>query len=194
MRQTNSNSNNSNSNNNKSAYVPPNKRQLANNVTASPRTEKKELKKELQLNNSTSFPQLSTSSLSSTQQKNPAISFSSAVAKRIEADKEEVKKSDVQPGWVHIRKHKGIIQFKNGTPVPFKDYSEQEDKFICDKLYKYRLARQQYDQDMDVVRLGDLSDYYGEPTLVEIQEAYEEEENYWASKNYNGSDESGDSD
>ena len=188
MRQTNNN------NNKKSAYVPPNKRQLANKVTASPRAEKKELKKELQLNNSASFPTLSGSSLSP-QQKNPAISFSSAVAKRIEA--EEVKKSDVDPGWVHIRKHKGIIQFKNGPLVPFIDYTEQEDKFICDKLYKYRLARQQYDQDMDVARLGDLSDYYGEPTLVEIQEAYEEEEKYWASKNNNGnndSDESGDSD
>ena len=190
MRQT-------NNNNNKSTYVPPNKRQLANNVTAYPRAEKKELKKELQLNNSVSFPLLSTSSLSSTQQQKPPISFSSAVAKRIEADKEEIKKSDVDPGWVHIRKHKGIIQFKNGPSVPFIDYTEQEDKFICDKLYKYRLARQQYDQDMDVMRLGDLSDYYGEPTLVEIQEAYEEEEKYWASKNYSGnndSDESGDSD
>ena len=114
------------------------------------------------------------------------------MAKRIEA--EEVKKSDVAPGWVHIRKHKGVIQFKNGPEIPYIDYSEQEDKFICDKLYKYRLARQQYDQDMDVMRLGDLSDYYGEPTLVEIQEAYEEEEKYWASKNNNDSDESGDSD
>jgi hypothetical protein len=191
MRQTNNN------NNNNSTYVPPNKRQLANNLTASPRAEKKEPKKELQLNNPALFPTLSGSSLSSTQQQKPFISFSSAVAKRIEADKEEVKKSDVDPGWVHIRKHKGTIQFKNGPPMPFIDYTEQEDKFICDKLYKYRLARQQYDQDMDVMRLGDLSDYYGEPTLVEIQEAYEEEEKYWASKNYSGnndSDESGDSD
>ena len=186
MRQTN------NSNNNKSTYVPPNKRQLANKVTASPRTEKKELKKELQLNNPASFPTLSGSSLSPQQQQKPPISFSSAVAKRIEA--EEVKKSDVDPGWVHIRKHKGIIQFKTGPPVPFIDYTEQEDKFICDKLYKYRLARQQFDQDMDVIRLGDLSDYYGEPTLVEIQEAYEEEEKYWASKNNNGNSDESDSD
>ena len=184
MRQT-------NNNNNKSAYVPPNKRQLANKVTASPRTEKKELKKELQLNNPTLFPTLSGSSLSPQHQK-PPISFSSAVAKRIEAA--EVKKSDVDPGWVHIRKHKGIIQFKNGPLVPFIDYTEQEDKFICDKLYKYRLARQQYDQDMDVMRLGDLSDYFGEPTLVEIQEAYEEEEKYWAGKNYSGNSDESDSD
>ena len=74
-----------------STYIPPNKRQLANNVAAPPRTEKKEPKKEHQWNTPAAFPALPGPSLSS-QQKNPVISFSSAVAKRIEADKEDIKK------------------------------------------------------------------------------------------------------
>jgi hypothetical protein len=148
--------------------MPPNKRQQQHNAAAPPRTEKKELKKEHQFDNPALFPTLA-STLKTIKIKDHSISFSSAAAKK-SADKEEVKKPEVAPGWVHIRKHKGIIQYKYGAPVPFKDYTEQEDIFVCNALFKYRLAREQYARDMDVARLGDLSEYYDEPTLAEIQE------------------------
>jgi hypothetical protein len=160
------------------AYIPPNKRQ---NPTASPRTEKKELKKEFHANNPSLFP-----TLGETITKH-CISFSSAAAKKIEEPIAAVK-SSLTPGWVYIRKHNGAIQYKYGAPCPSTNFTEEEDKFTADALYKCRLERQQFDQDMDVMRLGDLSDYYNEPTIVEIQEEYERDAQFWEDKMY--SDES----
>ena len=40
-------------------------------------------------------------------------------------------------------------------------------------MVKCRLAKEQYDRDRDLERLGDLSEYYGAPT---IQELFEEGE------------------
>ena len=161
MRQTN------NSNSKSNSYVPPNKREKP---AAYPRAEKKELKKEFSANDSALFPTLG-ETIKKTSQACP-ISFSSAAAKKIEAPPPPIK-SEVAPGWVHIRKHNGLIQYKYGPEISKKDYTEEEDKFLSNVLLKYRLERQQYENDMDVERLGDLSEYYGEPTLVEIQEEYE---------------------
>jgi len=181
MRQTSNNHNNRNNN----AYVPPNKREKP---TASPRTEKKELKKEFSTNNPLLFPTLG-ETIQKSSQACPIISFSSAAAKKIEAPPPPIK-SEVAPGWVHIRKHNGIIQYKYGPEILKKDYTEEEDKFICDALLKYRFERQQYENDMDVERLGDLSDYYDEPTLVEIQEEYERLDTFKEEMNYGSSGES----
>jgi hypothetical protein len=85
--------------------------------------------------------------------------------------------SDVSPGWVHIRKQGGHIQYKSGKPS--NRYPLSDENFILkfDRwVWKSRLAKDQYERDSDVIRLGDLSEYYGAPTLLEMYAAEEEEE------------------
>ena len=58
------------------------------------------------------------------------------------------------------------------------DQCERETEIILDEsdavlgriILKNRIAREQYDRNRDIDRLGDLSDYYGQPTLAEIYE------------------------
>ena len=168
-----------------STYVPPNKRKQPQTMTAFPRAEKKEPKKEFSLTAPELFPTLG-ETLKKTSLCNKTISFSSAAAKQKEVPKEV--KSEILPGWLHIRKHNGIIEYKYGATMPRIDYSEQDEKFLCKTLYNNRLARYQYDRDIDVERLGDLSEYFGAPSLAEIQEEYETNEEI----NYNSSSEESD--
>ena len=101
---------------------------------------------------------------------NNPLSFSSAASKKIEQP--IVKKADVEPGWVHLRKsNNGKIEYKYGAPKPF-DYKtlDKEAIVLGNILFKYRLEREQYERDMDILRLGDLSEFYGEPTLAEQYE------------------------
>jgi hypothetical protein len=176
------------------AYVPPSKRITSPSTAAAPpRTEKKELKKEFLASNPIMFPTLGETMLRTSSSSTCNISFSSAAAKQIVVP--EVIKPDVAPGWVHIRKHLGIVQYKYGPKVSQVDYSIEEDKFLADTLYKYRLERQQYDQDGDVKRLGDLSYYYGKPTLAEIQEEFERRDTAdREALNYAGSSDDSDAD
>ena len=177
----------SKSKSNNNAYVPPSKR--TQHPTAYPRAEKKALRKEFSADNPLLFPTLSETILRTSCN----ISFSTAAAKKIVAP--EVIKPDVAHGWVHIRKHKGIIQYKSGPKVVLVDYSIEEDKFLANTLYKYRIERQQYDQDRDVERLGDLSFYYSKPTLAEIQEEYERRDTAdREALNYGGSSDDSDAD
>ena len=153
-------------NNIKSSYVPPSMRTAAAAEPPS-RTEKKELKKEFSTNDHTLFP-----SLGETLKKNNnnPLSFSSAASKKIEAP--QVKKADVEPGWVHLRKNEnGQVEYKYGTPKPI-DYKtlNKEAVTLGNILFKYRVEREQYERDMDILRLGDLSEFYGEPTLAEQYE------------------------
>ena len=180
-----------------STYIPPNKRQPSKNATAYPGTEKKEPRKEHcqeQLAYPAAYPTLSETMKNSPMRTTTTISFSSAAAKKQETPAEPIK-SNLTPGWVYMRKHQGAIQYKYGAPVARPDYSEEEDRYISRMLYKFRLERQQYERDNDVEHLGDLSEYYGEPTLAEIMEEYERheelnEEEYNSDGKYNsdGSD------
>ena len=76
----------------------------------------------------------------------------------------------MKPGWVYIRKNNGAIQYKYGEPILWENRNHLEDIKLGNILFKYRIAREQYERDMDVERLGDLSEYYRQPTLDEIYE------------------------
>jgi hypothetical protein len=142
----------------KSTYIPPTVR----NQTALSSTKKKEPQKVFSLDNSL-FP-----SLGENYTANSPLSFSSAAAKKIEQPK--LVKAEVAPGWVHIRRRNGKTEYKYGIPVPIFDNREREEMIFNNMLFKIRMEEQQYERDMDVLRLGDLSEYYGEPTLAEIHD------------------------
>ena len=164
----------------KSTYIPPTMR----NRTALSSTKKKEPQKVFSLENDKSlFP-----SLGETFKKyaNNPLSFSSAAAKEIE--KPNIIKADVAPGWVHIRRRNGKTEYKYGIPVPRFDNREREEIMFNNMLFKIRMEEQQYERDMDILRLGDLSEYYGEPTLAEIHDY--EMLNKKNDEDYSSSDES----
>jgi hypothetical protein len=162
--------------NNNKKYVPPT-------------TEKKELKKEFSLQPE-AFP-----TLSGTTSK-PLLSFAQA------AQKTPVKTATnntavLLPGWLYIRRAKGMIEYKSGPPSQ-KAASEAEaseaeareaeaENRLGRLLVKYRLAKEQYTRDNDVMRLGDLSEYYNTPTL---QEQFAEEDIAMLKTDYVSSDSS----
>ena len=147
-----------------SSYVPPGLR--TKNSTALPITKKTALKKEFAMEQ-TAFPSLGETIKKSVSSGTP-ISFSSAAAKKIETPKTE--KVDVLPGWVHIRKHGGQIQYKYGNPVLSNTDEERYEEILSRIILNNRIAREQYDRTIDIERLGDLSEFYGQPTLFEIYE------------------------
>ena len=166
----------------KSAYVPPTMR-TQRTVAAQPMqslsikpTKKKEPKKEFSLE-ADAFPSLGAnkwnshlSNSISNINSNGIVNFSAAASfKKIEEVKEH--KIDVLPGWVNIRKQAGKIQYKYGAPKPY-DYNaeEQSNMALGNQLFKILLGRLQYERDMDVLRLGDLSEFYDQPTLAELIE------------------------
>jgi hypothetical protein len=156
----------------KTTYVPPSVRKTDQTpVAAKPlsSTKKPALKKEFQdAFNPSAFPSLG-DTMKNHKKNNggTTISFSSAAAaKQVEAPK--IAKSDVLPGWVHIRQQQGAIQYKYGAPIDNQQHVERADLIQSKILLKYLIARGQYERDRDVERLGDLSEFYGEPTLAEI--------------------------
>ena len=171
-----------NNQNKKSAYVPPSMRtqksspaqQNAQQPTSIKPTKKKEPKKEFSLADAGAFPSLGVNKWNSCLPngiiQTNTVNFSAAAAtKKIE---ELIKpKIEVLPGWVHIRKQDGKIQYKYGAPIPY-DYNaaERRDIALGNQLFKFMLERSQYERDMDVLRLGDLSEFYNKPSLAEIFE------------------------
>jgi hypothetical protein len=73
------------------------------------------------------------------------------------------------PGWVYIRREAGKIEYRTSsqTRYPCLETAEEADARLGRLLVKYRLAKDQYERDHDVLRLGDLSEYYNTPTLQE---------------------------
>jgi hypothetical protein len=135
------------------------------NSAASPSTKKKELKKEFS-NDAELFPSLNETLKNSNK---TLLSFSAAAGKKVAEPK--IVKADVAPGWVHIRKHNGQIEYKYGAPIP-PDYNalNRREMILGNLLFDYRMSKEQYQRDMDVLRLGDLSKYYDAPTLAELHE------------------------
>jgi hypothetical protein len=170
------------------SYVPPTfrNRQI-------PIAKKTALKKEFaEAFNPSAFPALG-ETMTNTKSRGTPISFSSAAAKKVIVPKIE-KVAEVVPGWVHIRRHQGIIQYKYGAPISNAAAQAHDDVILGAILFKYQIAREQYERDRDVERLGDLSEFYGEPTLAEIyandsiaiQEM--EENNGYGHSDYSGDD------
>ena len=175
-----------NNQNKKSSYVPPSMRtqnaqqKAVQNAPSAMQpisiksTKKKEPKKEFSLADVDAFPSLGVnkwnSSLPNSIIRKNTVNFSAAAAtKKIEELIEP--KIEVLPGWVHIRKQAGKIQYKYGVPLPY-DYKAEErrDMALGNQLFKFLLERSQYERDMDVLRLGDLSEFYNKPSLAEIFE------------------------
>lgn len=97
-----------------------------------------------------------------------------SVAKYVDTSVKEEKVVEVQPGWVHIRKHNGKIEYKYGAQKhdpSLEWYFVQEDAFIDKNFIKSIIARLQYAQDYENESLGDLSAYYDFPNIQEKLEA-----------------------
>lgn len=145
--------------------------------------EKKSLKKEFALQPE-AFPSLSTITTTT------ALSFAQATQTTWAA--KAVKDTDVLlPGWVYIRRKNGKIEYKSGPTDPQRypslESAEEADNRLSRLLLKYRLAREQYVRDNDVLHLGDYSEYYNIKTL---QEQFDEEELFMLKTEYRSSDSS----
>lgn len=149
-------------------YTPPALRNKPSPLLAvAPSTKKTALKKEFAIEQ-TAFPALGDTIKKNTSAGTP-ISFSSAAAKKIETP--AVVKVDVLPGWVHIRREAGKIQYKYGKPIcRADDEYERAEEIRSRIILKNRIAREEYDRAMDIEYLGDLSEFYDQPTLAELFE------------------------
>ena len=172
-------------------YLPPSMRNrvvVAQQTSAQKTAPKKKVAVEVVINDVNAFPSLNDTMKTNNKKSGTPISFSSALSKKTEVAKIE-EKNELKPGWVYIRKHNGVIQTRYGAPVLFENREEQESIKLGNILFKYRIAREQYERDMDVERLGDLSEYYGEPTLDEIYENdVENKREEYESSDYDSSD------
>ena len=169
----------------KPTYAPPSLRNKTI-ITAPTSTKKRELKKEFAID-AAAFPTLG-DTIKKTKTSGTPISFSSAAAKKVETPKEV--QIDVLPGWVHIRRTEGKIQYKYGKPVERIDDEERIDQIMNRIILKNRIEREEYDRSRDIECLGDLSEFYGQPTLAEIYEnsleisSDDESSDYVESDNY----------
>jgi hypothetical protein len=169
--------------NNNNKYIQPNRQR--NNQVQIPLnlTKKKELKKEFSLEGSiNAFPTLSR--IDNNNHQTPILSFANAT----KTEKKEivnVNVSDTIPGWIHIRKNNGKIEYKEGIPTNRYPFSYDNFDFkLGSAMFKNRLAREQYERDNEIDRLGDLSLYYGEKTLYEL---FDDEEELMMNENYDDS-------
>jgi len=167
------------------SYIPPSMRKTMNsrqqphqhNRSEYP-TKKTELKKEFSM--ADAFPTLGETMKTKTTpqllEKEQQISFSLAASKKAPKEKDTSTSTEqiILPGWVYIRKNKkNQIEYKYGASIidPNElELEKQNNQRLGNILFKHRIEREQYHRDMDVERLGDLSEFYGQPTLVEMYE------------------------
>ena len=173
----NNNNNNTSTNNNK--YVPPttssssskhNNYTNSNNNSKKISTEKTALKKEFSLaEHLNAFPLLTPNHATNNQ---TLLSFAQSVktAKETKDSTTTLLATDVLPGWVNLRYNKGEIQYKYGKTSNRYPVSDPaiDNEILGNVLLNYRLAREQYERDNDVIRLGDFSEYYGARPLTEL--------------------------
>ena len=171
---TNNNSNSSNSNNNK--YIPPNKSSsntfkvpASTSTSSSPSTAlnltKKSAPQKVFSLTPAEFPGLATPKTSCVQ---PSKSFANAAKTVLPRVGQAPSTNEVPPGWVHIRKRNGRIEYKEGPPSNrYPVYDDNDDYLINEWLFNHRVAQLQYERDIDVLCRGDLSEYYGLPTVYE---------------------------
>jgi len=73
------------------------------------------------------------------------MNFASAAKKAEEKIETKPIVSDIKPGWIHIRKINGKIQYRhNMINKNTLEEEMKEDKMISDYLYKKRVATQQW--------------------------------------------------
>jgi predicted nucleic acid-binding protein len=166
---------------NNKKYVPP--RYSTNPFSI---TEKKSLKKEFALQPE-AFPALTGLSQPTSH---PILSF--AQAAQTTKETKTVKDTELLlPGWLYLRRKNGKIEYKSGPTDPQRypslETAEEADNRLSRLLLKYRLAREQYVRDNDVLHLGDYSEYYNIKTL---QEQFDEEDIVMLKTEYRSSDSS----
>jgi len=133
-------------------------------------TEKTALKKEFSLaEHLNAFPLLTTNHKTNNR---TLLSFAQSLKTAKDTkDASDPLVMDVLPGWVNIKyDDKGAIQYKYGKTsnrYPVSDPAV-DNEVLGNVLLNYRLAREQYERDNDVSRLGDLSEYYGARSLNEL--------------------------
>lgn len=171
----------------KKSYMPPSmrkemsSRQEQQHNTSALSTKKTELKKEFSL--ADAFPTLGeTIKIKPTkkEQQQQQLSFSLAASKKAPEEKDILTTNEeiLLPGWVYIRKNKNnknnqMIEYKYGASIidPNElELEKRDNRRLGNILFKYRIEREQYYRNMDIDRLGDLSEFYGLPTLVEMYE------------------------
>lgn len=176
---------------NKSKYVPPSQRNstIPKRVEIPNRVEipKRKIEKkpaEFSLTDTSLFPTLE-SSVNKNKTAKPTI-MSFAAATKHEEPKKEEKISEYKPGWVYIRKNKGIIEYKY-VPQDHKTMMEhlknqlkdEESHDLCG--LKSMIARLQWEQDKENITLGDLSPFHNS---ISIEEKLNEDFNYDCENTY----------
>jgi len=166
---------------NKTKYVPPSQRNSSLPKKAVEKTveipkkglERSGVKKspEFSLNDTSLFPTLEVSNSNNKLTKSNVI-MSFAAAAKYEEPKKEVVISEYKPGWVYIRKNKGVIEYKY-IPQDHKTmmehlknqlkYEETQDL----RTLKSLLARLQWEQDKQNITLGDLSPFHNSISIEE---------------------------
>lgn len=152
---------------NNKKYVPPRYATKPSSIA-----EKKSLKKEFALQPA-AFPALTGLSQPTSH---PILSFAQAT-QNTKVTKAVKDTNLLLPGWLYIRQKNGKIEYKSGPTDPQRypslETAEEADNRLSRLLLKYRLAREQYVRDNDVLHLGDYSEYYNIKTL---QEQFDEED------------------
>ena len=152
---------------NKTKYVPPSQRNslLPKKVELPKRDEipkrfSEKKSPEFSLNDISLFPTLEVSNSNNKLTKSNVI-MSFAAAAKYEEPKKEVVISEYKPGWVYIRKNKGVIEYKY-IPQDHKTmmehlknqlkYEETQDLRTLNSL----ISRLQWDQDKQNITLKNL--------------------------------------
>lgn len=165
---------------NKTKYTPPSQRQSTSigNRTSFNLTKRVIEKKtpEFSLNDTSLFPTLEVSIGKNKAAKTNGMSF--AAAAQYEEPKKEEKISEYKPGWVYIRRNKGIIEYKYEPQLQKTMMEQLQNQLKYEEAHdlrnlKLRIARLQWDQDRENSRLGDLSPFHLTNSIKEqLDEAY----------------------
>ena len=165
---------------NKTKYVPPSQRN--NTIQKWTEIPKRVIQKkvpEFSLTDTALFPTLE-ASVNNKSANTTIMSF--AAATKYEEPKKEEKISEYKPGWVYIRKNKGVIEYMY-EPQLQKTMMEQlqnqlkhEDAHDLRSLKSF-IARLQWDQDRENNHLGDLSPFHNANSIKEqLDQAYNNDE------------------
>jgi hypothetical protein len=175
-------------------YVPPSKRngreqEKGSNSSSQPyrkstpiNTQKREPKKEFSINAVPhEFPGLSQTTTQTV--KNPVNNFSKAASSQKTINNPSNENKDTEnslPGWVYININKsndaqGMYNYKYVDIEYSKlkimhDQSIKDDEKLGNILFNHRIIKEQNIRDIDIDRLGDLSKFYGKPTISEEYE------------------------
>jgi hypothetical protein len=187
------------SNLNKTKYVPPSQRNStlpkSNETQKWTEIPKRVIQKkvpEFSLTDTALFPTLEASVNNNKTSKTNSMSF--AAATKYEEPKKEEKISEYKPGWVYIRPHNGVIEYKYEPQLQKNMMEHLQNQLKYEEAHDLRnlnsrIARLQWDQDRENNRLGDLSMFHDAISIKEqLDQAYinNEDENTQAyiSDNY----------